>query len=98
MRDEMTGKINADNAAALALQALVWILGDEDRAVRFLSLTGLDAGQLRAAAADPATHSAILDYLASHEPDLLACADALDVPPQMLVSAQALLSGGHEWG
>lgn len=87
-----------DEAATLALQALVWILGEEDRAARFLSLTGLDAGQLRAAATDPATHSAILDYLGSHEPDLIACAEILDIPPQKLVTAQALLSGGHEWG
>lgn len=90
--------MGSDEAATLALQSLVWILGDDDRAARFLSLTGLDAGALRAAAADPATHSAILDYLGSHEPDLLACADALDISPQMLVAAQALLSDGHEWG
>lgn len=87
-----------DDAAALALHALVWILGDEDRSARFLALTGLDAGQLRAAAAQPATHNAILDYLLGHEPDLIACAGALDVKPENLVRAQQLLSGGEDWG
>lgn len=96
----MSRKIIMDNdeAATLALQALVWILGDEARAERLLALTGLDAGQLRETAADPQTHMAILDYLAGYEPDLIACAESLDIAPERLVMAQALLSGGHEWG
>jgi len=30
----------------------------------------------------------VLGFLAQHEPDLTACADALDVPPQALIAAQ----------
>lgn len=87
-----------EEAATLALQALVWILGDDDRAGRLLALTGLDAEHLREAAADPSTHSAILDYLMAYEPDLIACAETLNIAPEHFVMAQALLSGGHEWG
>lgn len=90
--------MNGEIAGTLALQALVWILGEEDRAARLLALTGLDAGALRAQAGDPATHGAILDYLAGYEPDLLACADTLDIAPQQLVAAQLWLSGGPQWG
>ena len=58
------------------------------RAERLLALTGLDADDLRARAGDPALLAAVLGFLASHEPDLLACADALDIAPEALVAAQ----------
>lgn len=90
--------LTTDYAATLALQALVWILAEEDRAARLLALTGLDAGSLRETAGEPATHAAILDYLVAYEPDLIACADALDVAPETLAEAQHLLSGGQDWG
>ncbi len=87
-----------DDAATLALQALVWILGDEDRAARLLALTGLDAGMLRERAGERATHEAILDYLVAHEPDLVACAEALAISPELLAEAQQQLSGRPDWG
>ena len=79
------------NAEALALQALVWTLGDPARASRLLDLTGLDPGGLRARASDPSLLAATLGFLESYEPDLLACAEALDVKPAVLVSARAQL-------
>ncbi|HLZ79870.1 MAG TPA: DUF3572 family protein, partial [Sphingomonas sp.] len=71
-----------------ALSALAWTLADQPRAERLLALTGLDADTLRARAGDPALLAAVLGFLASHEPDLLACADALDIAPEALVAAQ----------
>jgi len=71
----------------IALQALGWIVSEEARARRLLDLTGLDADQLRARAADPALWRAAFEFLAAHEPDLLACADALGLPPERLVQA-----------
>jgi hypothetical protein len=79
---------NHPDAATLALSALAWVLSDSHRADRLLALTGLDAGELRERAMDPALQAAVLGFLASHEPDLTACADTLDVPPEALVAAQ----------
>ncbi|MES2988436.1 MAG: DUF3572 domain-containing protein [Pseudomonadota bacterium] len=79
------------NAEALALQALVWTLGEPSRASRLLDLTGLDPSELRARAGDPSLLSATLGFLESYEPDLIACADALAVKPAALVSARAQL-------
>ncbi len=79
------------NAEALALQALVWTLGEPVRAARLLDLTGLDPSELRACAGDPSLLAATLGFLESHEPDLLACADALDIKPARLVAARAQL-------
>lgn len=77
-----------NDSSSLALAALGWVLGDPDRAQRFLDLTGLTPEGLRAAVADPATHHAVFDFLAAHEPDLLGAAEALGVAPAQLVRAQ----------
>jgi hypothetical protein len=79
------------NAEALALQALVWTLGDESRARRLLDLTGLDPSELRTRAGEATTLAATLSFLESYEPDLVACAEALEISPEQLVAARAIL-------
>jgi len=83
---------NDSEPDVIALLALSWILSEEDRAHRFLGLTGLDAEQLRAGADDPTLLAATLDFLGAHEPDLLACADALELAPEKLVAASQELT------
>jgi hypothetical protein len=79
------------DAQALALNALGWILGDGDRAARFLALTGLTPDSLRASLDEPGTLTAVIDFLCAHEPDLVAAADALDVAPETLASLRERL-------
>ncbi len=76
----------------LALQMIGWIVADSARAERMLSLTGLDASGLRACLSDPAMLGALMDFVINHEPDLLACADALDIAPAALVAARERLA------
>jgi len=78
--------------AALALSALGWILSDEHRADRLLALTGLTPDELRASLGNRGTLGAVLDFLAAHEPDLVAAADALGVSPQELAGASRALA------
>lgn len=80
------------DATTLSLMALGWILADGQRADRLLALTGLDADALRAGVGDPAVLGAVLGFLAEHEPDLLACADAIGASPQALVAARETLA------
>jgi len=87
MRPHDTNRHPAGDAIALALSALAWTLGDSARAERLLGLTGLTPDDLRARAADPAVLAAVLSFLEAHEPDLVACADALETTPDMLVAA-----------
>ncbi len=82
-----TADTNIPDSATLALSALAWTLADQPRAERLLALTGLDSSELRARAGDPVLLAAVLGFLESHEPDLLACADALDVRPEALLQA-----------
>jgi hypothetical protein len=59
--------------------------------LRLLSVTGLDPADLRARAGEPAVLAAVLAFLEGHEPDLVACAEALDIRPETLVRAHAEL-------
>jgi len=77
---------------ALALSALVWLLGDEDRAGRLLALTGLTPEHLRAGLGDAGVLGAVLDFLCGHEPDLVAAAEALGVAPAELAGARERLT------
>ena len=88
MRD---AQVNED-AGTLALRALAWTLAEPERARRLLDVTGLDPADLRARAGDPAVLGAALAFLAAHEADLVACADALDVPPATLAAAGEALA------
>ena len=75
-------------ASALALAALGWTLSEAARAERLLARTGVTPGDLRARIGEPAMQAAILRFLEAHEPDLIACADALGVAPARLASAR----------
>ena len=79
------------DSVTLALLALAWTLGDERRADRLLALTGLDAPALRAGIDNPGVLRAVLEFLADHEPDLIACADAIDTTPAALTAAKDML-------
>ena len=76
----------------LALEALGWALTDEKRAERLLSLTGLTPERLRHGLDDCSVQAAVLEFLANHEPDLIAAADALDTTPETLVAAARTLN------
>lgn len=75
-------------AATLALAALGWLLHDEERAARYLDLTGLDPDSLRAGLDSPQVLGSALEFLANYEPDLIRAAEALAVTPEELIAAQ----------
>ena len=77
-----------NDASALALRALAATLSDQRLAERFLSLSGIDPPDLRQRAGDPAVLAALLRFLESHEPDLVAIAEELGVKPAALVAAR----------
>ncbi len=82
---------NTDHAAAIALEALSFVLNEPLRAERFIDITGLTPDNLRGRLNDPATLAAILAFLEGHEPDLLACADSTGQTPEALVAARGML-------
>ncbi|HEY0149983.1 MAG TPA: DUF3572 domain-containing protein [Allosphingosinicella sp.] len=84
---------DTNDPEALALSALGWCLSDDARAERLLALTGLTPDDLRARLGDPSVLAAILGFLESYEPDLIACAEELGVSPATLVDARRRLEG-----
>ena len=80
-----------NEAAALALRALGWTLSDDARAGRLLALTGLTPETLRARLGEPELLAAVLRFLEAHEPDLVACAEALALAPARLVESRRRL-------
>lgn len=82
---------NAEEAETVALSALGWTLSDGARAERLLALTGLTPEQLRARLGERPLLAATLAFLEAHEPDLTACAEALNVAPERLVEARRVL-------
>jgi hypothetical protein len=79
------------NDEALALGALSWVLSDDGRAERFLALTGLSPDTLRDRIDERSTLIGVLQFLEAHEPDLLAAADMLGLPPSALPEARRRL-------
>jgi hypothetical protein len=78
-------------AEQFAVAALSFLATEPDRLSRFLSLSGLGPENLRAAAADPAFLSSVLDYLLTDEPLLLAFAADQGQAPESIAAARRVL-------
>jgi hypothetical protein len=89
----MTRIDQTNDGETLALGALGWVLAEEMRAARLLALTGLTPEGLRARVQDRAFLAAVIRFLENHEPDLIACADALGLSPMALIAAREELEG-----
>jgi len=81
----------------LALQALAFLLADDDRLTRFLGLTGIEPAALRSIATDKAGLGAVLDYLLNWEPLLLEFAASVELAPEAVLRARADLPGAPHW-
>jgi Protein of unknown function (DUF3572) len=82
---------DSNDAHTLALNALVWVLHEPERADRFLALTGLEGDDIRSRINDPALLDGVIAFLEAHEPDVVACAKALEVTPAALLGALGTL-------
>ena len=80
-----------NDPAAIALRALAATLSDQRLAERFISLSGIEPPELRQRAGDPLVLAALLRFLESHEPDLLAVAERIAVEPRVLVQSRIAL-------
>jgi hypothetical protein len=80
-------------AEQLSVAALGFLASEPDRLSRFLSLSGLGPENLRAAAADPAFLSSVLDYLLTDEPLLLAFAADQGQAPESIAASRRVLGG-----
>ena len=99
MDAEMTDDAPDSGPEAVAVAALSWIASNEDMLNRFLGLTGISAGQIRQAAAEPGFLAGVLDFLLAHEPSLMAFCNETETDPDVVQQAREILLGnpGNEW-
>ena len=83
-------------AEALAVQALSYIAQDGERLGRFLTLTGIGPGEIRAAAREPHFLVGVLEYLAGDERLLTDFAKETGHAPATIDAARIALGGGWE--
>lgn len=86
-------RLTLDGAQAMALRALGFLADDPQRLSRFLSLTGIDVGQLRSEAGEQGFQAAVLEYLLEDESLLLTFCQDASIDPVTVAPAYALLSG-----
>jgi hypothetical protein len=98
----MTGRAETERLEAAretAIGALAFLAADMERLEPFLALTGLQPGNLRAAAAEPGFFAAVLEYLTSDEKLLLEFAASRKVDPASVALARDRLAGPPaDWG
>jgi len=85
-----------EEARDIAVSGLSYIAADEAQLGRFLALTGVDPGDIRAAAQDPAFLAGVLDFFLGFEPALLQFAEAAEIPPERVARARHVLGGPPE--
>lgn len=81
-------------AEALALGALGWLVGDNDRAGAFLAESGAAPGDLPRLARDPVFLGAVLDHILAEDARVLDLAAHLNLRPEDIPAARARLPGG----
>lgn len=76
-----------------AVAILGWLASEPDMLSRFLALTGLQPNMLRQAVNDPGFLAGLVDFLMSHEPDLMAFCEATGTKPEDVEAAWHKFSG-----
>ena len=88
--------MNAALAEEIAAQALAWLCADPDLVGGFLGQSGASPDDLRTAlqsGADQGLLTSALDFILQADRWVLDCARALNLPPDRLQMAAAILSG-----
>src|SRR5262245_6300138 len=89
---------NRDDAESVALQGLAFLAAEPERLVRFLALTGIAAGDLRAAASRTETLAAVIEHLLGDESLLLTFTAAARIDPATIAPAHAVLTASLDRG
>jgi hypothetical protein len=81
----------------MAIQALTFIGEQPERLAGFLAATGIEAGQIRAAAGQEGFLAGVLDHMLGDENLLVAFAASAGIDPAAIGRARSALRGGRQW-
>ena len=85
-----------ESAETIALQALAWLVGNEDLLPVFLGATGASVNDLAKSAKQPAFLGSVLDFLVMDDAWVVAFCDTINLPYQAPMQARAALPGGEQ--
>lgn len=89
-------QMNSEQAETIALQALVWILEDEDMTLRFLGMSGADLQALRQGADAPEVLCSVMDFILMDDRTVLDFAESVKMPPESVPLVRYSLPGGEQ--
>jgi len=90
---EKRGLLTPETAEIVAVEALAWLAEQPEALGRFLAVTGIGPAMLRSAASEPGFLRGVLDYFASDDALLIACANGAGIPAERIATARRVLNG-----
>ena len=98
MKDLKTDRLrmtlpSRDQAEAVAVSILNWMIADPDMMGRFLALSGLEASSIRAASMEPGFHAGLTGFVMAHEPTLMAFCEENDIKAERVAACHVKLAG-----
>ncbi len=88
--------MNADRAEIIALQALGWLVGNEELCPVFLGSTGGSEADLRARASDPDFLASVLEFITMDDAWVIAFCDSVGLAYDMPLRARYALPGAEQ--
>jgi chromosome segregation ATPase len=93
-KGRLKNTVDYASAESIAVDALQFLSRDEENLLTFLSLSGLQPGEMRQAAAVPGFLASVLDFVSSDERLAAAFAKANGLSPEAMERARFAISGG----
>ena len=88
--------MNAETAETIALQALAWLVGNDELCPVFLGATGGSAEDLRARAGDPEFQGAVLDFITMDDSWVMEFCDSANLAYDQPLLARLSLPGAAQ--
>ncbi len=88
--------MSPETAQTIALQALGWLVGNEELCPTFMGATGTSAEDMRARAADPAFQASVLEFLTMDDAWVMAFCDTVGLKYEEPLMARYALPGAEQ--
>ncbi|PTW50981.1 DUF3572 domain-containing protein [Rhodovulum kholense] len=85
-----------DFAETVALEALAWLVGDDDLLPVFLGATGASAEDLRSRASETDFLASVLDFILLDDGWVMRFCESAGLPGEAVLRARAGLPGGAD--